>query len=63
MTILQLRNMLGTSDFPHAIQKIPAPGKEMETMGPYFPRGRYMTTSAFEIGLPCLRPRPFKRGG
>lgn len=63
VTVLQLRHMLGTRDFPHAIQQIPEPGMEMETMGPYFPQGRYMTTSAFEIAMPCLQPKSVTRGG
>ena len=54
VTVLQLRNMLGTKDFSHSIQAIPKPGDEAASMGEYFPRGSYMTTSAFEAGLPCL---------
>ncbi len=53
-TVFQLRNMLGTQDFPHAIQAISAIGNEAKDMGEYFPRGRYLSTSAFETALPCL---------
>lgn len=54
MTVLQLRNMLGTKDFAHSVQAIPKPGMEAATMAEYFPKGAYMTTSAFEEGIPCL---------
>jgi len=54
VTVLQLRNMLGTQDFPHSIQAIGKPGDEAKDMGEYFPRGRYLTTSAFETAVPCL---------
>ena len=53
MTVLQLRHMLGTQNFPHSIQAIGKPGDEAKDMGEYFPRGRYITTSAFESALPC----------
>lgn len=55
VTIFQLRHMLGTTDFPHAVQNIGAPGNEEAAMGEYYPRGRYVTKSAFEIALPCLK--------
>lgn len=54
MTVLQMRNMLGTRDFAHSVQAIPKPGQEAVTMAEYFPKGTYMTTSAFEAGVPCL---------
>ena len=54
VTVLQLRHMLGTTDFPHAVQKVGKPGNEAKDMGEYFPRGRYVTTSGFEIAVPCL---------
>jgi len=53
VTVLQLRHMLGTSDFPNAIQAISRPGMEEKDMGPYFPKGRYMTTNQFETAVPC----------
>ena len=53
VTVLQLRHMLGTNDFPHAIQAVGAPGNEAKAMADYYPRGAYMTTSAFET-VPCL---------
>jgi hypothetical protein len=45
--------MLGTGEFKHAVQNISKPGDEAKDMGEYFPRGRYITTSAFEIAVPC----------
>lgn len=56
MTILQLRHMLGTRDFPNAIQGIRSTNSIKKDMGEYFPRGRYMTRSAFEVAMPCINP-------
>ncbi len=53
VTVLQLRHMLGTGEFKHAVQNIGKPGDEAKDMGEYYPRGRYITTSAFETALPC----------
>ena len=52
-TVLQLRHMLGTGDFKHAVQGIKSHGSMAQDMGPYYPRGRYLSTSAFETALPC----------
>ena len=54
VTMLGLRHMLGTQDFPFAVQKIAKPGEEAKTMGDYFPKGRYMSIGAFEASVPCL---------
>lgn len=54
VTVVQLRHMLGTMDFPHAVQAIQKPGEEEKVMGPYFPKGNYMSVSAFEVAVPCL---------
>jgi len=53
VTVLQLRHMLGGGDFKNAVQNVGKPGDEAKDMGPYFPRGTYLTTSAFEAALPC----------
>lgn len=53
VTVLQLRHMLGTGSFAQAIQGISKPGMEEKDMGPYFPRGRYMTPNQFETAVPC----------
>jgi hypothetical protein len=53
VTVLQLRHMLGAGEFKNAIQNIGRPGDEAKDMGPYFPQGHYITTSAFETALPC----------
>ena len=53
VTILQLRHMLGTQDFPHSVQAIGKPGDEAKSMGEYYPQGRYLSTSAFEMAVPC----------
>ena len=58
VTVFQLRHMLGAADFGHAVQSIGKPGNEERVMGEYFPKGRYVTTSAFEVALPCLKRNP-----
>lgn len=57
VTVLQLRHMLGAGDFKFAVQNIGKAGDEAKDMGEYFPRGRYLTTSAFETAVPCLIER------
>lgn len=54
VTVLQLRHMLGEGDFKNAIQNVQSAGTMAQDMGAYYPRGRYMTTSAFETAVPCL---------
>jgi hypothetical protein len=54
VTVLQLRNMLGTQNFAHSVQAIGKVGDEAKDMGEYFPRGQYLSTSAFEAAVPCL---------
>ena len=53
VTVLQLRHMLGAGDFKHAVQSIGKVGDEARDMAAYFPRGRYISPSAFEIAVPC----------
>ena len=53
VTVLQLRHMLGTQNFAHSVQAIGKVGDEARDMGEYFPRGRYITSSAFETAVPC----------
>ncbi len=57
VTVLQLRHMLGAGEFRHAVQSIGRHGDEAKDMGEYFPRGRYLTASAFETAVPCLIER------
>ena len=45
--------MLGTQNFAHSVQAIGKVGDEARDMGEYYPRGRYMTSSAFETAVPC----------
>ena len=54
-TVIQIRNMLASPDFKHAIQNVDEIGKEKEIMGPYLPTSFYTTTGAFEVLLPCLK--------
>ena len=53
ITIIQIRNLLASPDFKHAIQNVNEIGKEKEIMGPYLPASFYTTTGAFEIIFPC----------
>ena len=53
VTIIQIRNLLASPDFKHAIQNVDEIGKEKEIMGPYLPASFYTTTGAFEIIFPC----------
>ncbi len=54
VTILQLRHMLGEGDFKYAVQSVQSQETMAKDMGEYYPRGRYVSTSAFETGVPCL---------
>ena len=57
VTVLRLRNMLGTGDFQNAVQGIKSDTTIAQDMGDYFPRGRYTQSSAFEAAVPCLLQR------
>lgn len=48
ITSLLLRNMAPNPAFGAAVQDIPGPGLEVETMGQYLPKPVYMTVTAFE---------------
>ena len=54
VTVLQLRHMLGDGEFKFAVQGVRSQASMAEDMGDYYPRGRYLSTSAFETGVPCL---------
>lgn len=43
-----VRNMLPAADFHQAVQDTKLPGDEEQVLGPYLPRGTYMTTAEFE---------------
>jgi len=53
--VIQIRNMLASPDFRHAIQNVDQIGKEKEIMGPYLPSSFYTTTGGFEALFPCLQ--------
>ena len=57
VTVLQLRHMIGGGDFKNAVQNISSAATAAKDMGAYFPRGQYITTSAFETAVPCLIER------
>ena len=48
LTNLLLRNMAPFPNFKQAVQHIPGPGLEAETMGEYLPAPQYMTKTEFE---------------
>ena len=52
-TVLQLRHMLGAGEFKFAVQNVQSHGSMAKDMGAYYPRGRYLSTSAFETAVPC----------
>jgi hypothetical protein len=54
LSILLMRQMLGAGEFKHALHSILKQEDIESGMGPYFPRGRYMSVSAFETARPCL---------
>lgn len=57
LTILLMRQMLGAGEFKNALHGILKQEDIESGMGPYFPRGRYMSVSAFETAQPCLIER------
>jgi len=46
--LLLVRNMLPAASFRWAIQRTRRPGDEQRVMGPYYPRGTYMSRAAFQ---------------
>ena len=54
VTVIQIRNMLSSPEFKHAIQNVSDIGKEKDIMGPYLPFSFYTTTGAFEVLFPCM---------
>lgn len=54
LTLLLMRQMLGAGEFKQALHNIVEQSAIESGMGPTFPRGRYMSVSAFETGRPCL---------
>ncbi len=53
VTILQIRNMLASPDFSHAIQRVSAQGDIQQVMGPYLPRTMYLQPNQVESFFPC----------
>jgi hypothetical protein len=54
LSILLMRQMLGAGEFKNALHGILKQEDIESGMGPTFPRGRYMSVSAFETARPCL---------
>ncbi len=53
VTIVQIRNMLASPDFAHAIQRVEEQDDLQETMGPYLPRTAYLQPNQVESFFPC----------
>ena len=53
VTIVQIRNMLASPDFPHAIQRVENQSDLQTTMGGYLPRGLYLQPNQVESFFPC----------
>ncbi|WP_286298940.1 hypothetical protein [Vibrio apostichopi] len=53
-SIVQIRHMLASPKFTHAIQNIPQDKDIAPVMGEYYPRTFYTTTNKFELMLPCM---------
>jgi hypothetical protein len=54
LTMITMRQMLGGNDFAQGLHAIKSQAAIQPAMGPYFPRGRYMSIAAFETFSPCL---------
>lgn len=52
-SIVQIRHMLASDDFPQAIQKIEYDRDIAAVMGEYYPKSFYTTTNNFELMFPC----------
>jgi hypothetical protein len=55
--VLIYRHMLPNPSFAHAIQRVPAQGKEKQVMGAYFPVSRYYADKAAFEKLGCAQLR------
>jgi hypothetical protein len=51
--VLIYRHMLPDPGFAQAVQRVPAQGREAETMGDYFPASKYYANGAAFEGLGC----------
>lgn len=52
-SIVQIRHMLASDDFPQAIQKIEYDRDIEKVMGAFYPKSFYTTTNNFELMFPC----------
>lgn len=53
VTVVQIRNMLASPDFPHAIQRVQEQGQLEAVMGPYLPMTMYLQPNQVETFFPC----------
>lgn len=53
VTIVQIRNMLASPDFPHAIQRVEQQDQLEAVMGPYLPKTMYLQPNQIETFFPC----------
>ena len=52
-SIVQIRNMLASDEFPFSVQKVETPGEEPQIMGQYFPKTFYMMPNTAETFFAC----------
>lgn len=53
VSIVQIRNMLASPDFKHAIQNVDEQANLEAVMGPYMPRTQYLMPNQVESFFPC----------
>jgi hypothetical protein len=53
VTVVQIRNMLASPEFPHAIQRVQEQGQLEDIMGPYLPMTMYLQPNQVETFFPC----------
>ncbi|MBT8102495.1 MAG: hypothetical protein KJO95_05960 [Gammaproteobacteria bacterium] len=53
VTVVQIRNMLASPDFPHAIQRVQDQDQLEAVMGPYLPMTMYLQPNQVETFFPC----------
>ncbi len=52
-SVVQIRNMLASPDFPQAVQRVQRDGDIEKVMGEYYPKGFYTVPNIVETAFPC----------
>lgn len=53
VSVVQIRNMLASPDFPQAIQRVERDGDIKAVMGEYYPKATYTVPNIVETAFPC----------